>query len=166
LLHGSIYVSRNINIFLFSTQSIEERNQYLDVSRETISSHPVLGIGLGQFVFQETIAHPNWPGWQYQPVHNIYLLITSELGIIGLILFLTFLLTLLTNCFIKRITRNKPVLRLTDLYICFIIISFLFISFFDNYFWDIKPGMIIFAIPFILYAANHLDTEKNSQIAQ
>jgi O-antigen ligase len=156
LLHGFFYASRHSNNFFFSTQSLEERNQYLDVSRETIAQHPWLGIGLGQFVSQEIVSRPNWSDWQYQPVHNIYLLITSELGIVGLVLFLMFLLTLLANCFIviEHTNRNKPVLRLTDSHICFIIISFLFISFFDHYFWDIKLGMMIFAIPFILNFAS------------
>ncbi|MDD5489440.1 MAG: O-antigen ligase family protein [Candidatus Moranbacteria bacterium] len=146
LLHGILDASRHSKIFFLSTQSLEERNSYLEVSRETIVEHPWLGLGIGQFIVQEIVSRPNWSGWQYQPVHNVYLLITAELGIVGLILFLMFLLTFINNyCKINRL----PSLLTTKPY-CIIIFSFLFISFFDHYFWDIKSGMIIFAIPLIL----------------
>lgn len=156
LFHGFFYASRHSDNFFFSTQSLKERNQYLNVSRKTIAEHPLTGVGLGQFVFQETVSRPDWVGWQYQPVHNIYLLITSELGIVGLMLFLFFLLTFL----IKYCNINYLPNLLTMKPYCIIISSFLLISFFDHYFWDIKLGMIIFAIPFILHTANRLDTEK------
>jgi O-antigen ligase len=41
--------------------------------------------------------------WQFQPIHNVYLLIFSEEGIIGIFLFLLFLLFIYTN-----ITENVP----------------------------------------------------------
>lgn len=158
LFHGFFYVSRHSDIFFFSTQSLEERNQYLNVSRETIAAHPLLGVGLGQFVLQEIVSRPNWLGWQYQPVHNVYLLIASETGIVGLILFLLFLLTYSINYCINNFSFNI----LTIKPFCIIILSFLFISFFDHYFWDIKLGLIIFAIPFILNADSHQNHKKIS----
>jgi len=157
LLLGYILASLNLNYSLYSTQSLEERVLFLNVSRETISEHPWLGVGLGQFIYQEIISQPSWAGWQYQPVHNIYLLITSELGMTGLMFFLLYLLTLLYNCCFMRI---KSVL-LTNYPYCIIILCYLFISFFDHYFWDIKPGIIIFAIPFILSQISFPYGEKN-----
>ena len=159
LFHVFFIVSRDHSHFIFSTHSLEERNRYLDVSRETITKHPLLGVGLGQFVFQEIVSHPDWAGWQYQPVHNIYLLITSELGIVGLMLFLLFLLTYLYN---YCLMRNTPVLLTNNLF-CIILLSFLFISFLDHYFWDLKSGMIIFAVPFILHIANCADVAKTAK---
>jgi len=73
-------------------KSFEERLFYLNVSRETIFKNYSLnffGIGMGSFVSNITIFSKNKPLiWQYQPVHNIFLLIWNELGIIGIILFL------------------------------------------------------------------------------
>ena len=76
-------------------QSFEERLFYLNVSRETIFKNYSLnffGIGMGSFVPNITNFSKNKPLiWQYQPVHNIFLLIWSELGIIGITLFLVWI---------------------------------------------------------------------------
>jgi len=141
-----LVVSRIYPSVFLSTQSLEERKIYLDISRETISSHPLTGVGIGQFVFNEFVKHPTLQSWQYQPVHNFLLLITSELGIIGLALFLLFILGLLW----RRVRSTKSI-GLTRLSYYCIIIGFLFISMFDHYFWDLKQGLIIFFIPFVLF---------------
>lgn len=137
------------NTSFFSSQSLEERNLYQNVSHETILSHPVRGIGIGQFVLNEYNRRPNSESWQYQPVHNTYLLIFSELGIIEFILLLLFLISLILNIYRDR--RDRESYRLTFISFYCIVFSFLIISFFDHYFWDIKLGTLIFVLPFILY---------------
>ncbi|MFA6285000.1 MAG: O-antigen ligase family protein, partial [Parcubacteria group bacterium] len=52
----------------FSTQSLQERNLYQNVSYETILNHPFAGVGIGQFVMSEYQKHPQLESWQYQPV--------------------------------------------------------------------------------------------------
>ncbi|MCK4891043.1 MAG: O-antigen ligase family protein, partial [Candidatus Pacebacteria bacterium] len=74
--------------------AISDRNFYNNVSRETISENFVFGSGLGTYIFQidgyleKNNIKQEFQSWQYQPAHNIYLLIASEIGIIGLIFFL------------------------------------------------------------------------------
>lgn len=96
----------DINSLLF--KSLNERLFYLNVSRGTIMTHPVVGVGAGQSVLEMNKFVPRPPRvdersprveaggtnvefWQYQPVHNVFLLIWAELGIAGLGLFLWFL---------------------------------------------------------------------------
>ena len=79
----------------FSNQSLQERQLYQDVSYETISGSPIQGIGAGQFILNEHKLHPDLEAWQYQPAHNVYLLIFSELGIVGFILFILFVVSFL-----------------------------------------------------------------------
>jgi len=139
---------------LFSNQSLQERNLYQNVSYETFLKHPLAGVGIGQFVMSEYQNHPNLESWQYQPVHNIYLFVFSELGIVGLIFFLLWIFSISEWGGGKN--RNTDLLRsllLTRLSICCIISSFLFIAFFDHYFWDIKLGTTIFALPFVFIFA-------------
>ncbi|MDD3487222.1 MAG: O-antigen ligase family protein [Candidatus Moranbacteria bacterium] len=134
---------------LFSEQSLAERKQYSAVSCEIISHHPLVGIGLGQFVFREHLKYPHLPSWQYQPVHNIYLLIASELGTIGVSLALVSLITYLGHTW-REAKEKGSILTIFKYYV--ITISFLVISFFDHYFWDIKIGTIIFIAPILFLA--------------
>jgi O-antigen ligase len=134
----------------FSNQSLQERQLYQDVSYETISGSPIRGIGAGQFILNEHKLHPDLEAWQYQPVHNVYLLIFSELGIVGFILFILLVVSFL---FITNLSdsASRENCLLTNYLFCCIVFSFLVISFFDHYFWDIKQGMFVFALPLIIY---------------
>ena len=107
-------------------------------------------------------AHPNFENWQYQPVHNVYLLIFSELGTVGLILFLLFLSSIFfrNSTSISKIKNNYV---LTIYCFCCIVFSFLVISFFDHYFWDMKLGTLIFVLPLIILYTPY---EENRKIRQ
>ena len=139
----------NVNSLLF--KSLTERQFYLNVSRGTILNNPILGEGIGQFVLSIPIyTSQAIESWQFQPVHNIFLLIWSELGIIGLSLFLWFLWRLFkkpkTEIGECCILENKSdVLSSWSLskYPKAIILGFIFIMFFDHYLWDIQQGSLM-----------------------
>lgn len=135
----------------FSNQSLHERNFYQIVSYETIYSHPIKGVGIGQYILNEYVTYPDLETWRYQPVHNIFLLIFSETGIIGIVIFLLFIISVFSDKLFGRRRETSPNLTIPVLY-C-IIISLLVVSFFDHYFWDIRIGTIVIALPFILMAA-------------
>ena len=144
-------------------QSLQERLTFLNVSRGTISANPLIGVGMGQFVItMQKYSQINLLGWQFQPVHNIFLLIWSELGIIGLILFIYYLYKMFRTCPVECSTwnirnlygeeHNNTILNnnLDDLsiitslrYFKGILLGFLFIMFFDHYFWDIQQGSLM-----------------------
>jgi O-antigen ligase len=146
------------NTSFFSSQSIQERQLYQHVSYETISEHPVVGLGIGQFVLNEYNIYPKLESWQYQPAHNVYFLIFSELGIVGFILVLLYLVFLIST--IRRDRRDKETYILTYGAYCCIVLSFLVISLFDHYFWDIKLGTFIFALPLIILSAEFRKEEN------
>lgn len=155
ILSSGILISRSLQKTFLSVQSLEERNTYFNVSCEIISSHPFIGIGIGQFVYNEHLINSYLEGWIYQPVHNIYLLIASELGLVGLALFILIILFYLVKYFADK---NGNILTL--LWLC-VILCFLLISFFDHYFWDLEQGMIIFLLPFLfLNFDNKLISQK------
>ena len=143
---GYLTHSNKDTISLFSTQSLEERNLYQNVARETISVHPLAGVGIGQFVFEEFQKHPDLEGWEYQPVHNVYLLVFSELGAIGLALFILWLLLILE--WGSRKECNTKLLLTYNVFCCIVLLYFL-IFLFDHYFWDIKLGLAIFTLPIL-----------------
>ena len=120
------------------TKSFSERNFYLNVSRGTIAKNPVTGIGIGQYV-PSLININQILDYQYQPVHNVYLLLTSELGIFALIIFLLLIVTI-WNCS----TWNNSKLDVLKIYLRAILLGMLVIFLFDHYHWDIQQGSIFF----------------------
>ncbi len=155
LIVAFILAKPNLDSFL--AQSLKERNLYLNVSpalncsmwnnlisgkRETINSLKVLilGLGNGQFV----INLKSYPvliieSWQFQPVHNVFLLILSELGLVGLIIFVWFLWKLFHLTLPLSLPRrgNKGEVFKG------IFLAFIFIMLFDHYLWDIQQGQIM-----------------------
>lgn len=124
-------------------QPLSERVTYINVSRGTILTNPTIGIGIGQFVASmDAYSQKTLLAWEYQPVHNVFLLIWSELGIIGLSLFLT----LIYGSFLTIFTENNIVPRGTIItsIIKVALISQMLILLFDHYHWDIQQGQIVF----------------------
>ncbi|MFZ2188438.1 MAG: O-antigen ligase family protein [Candidatus Moraniibacteriota bacterium] len=80
-----------VEFYALFMKSLEERGLYLSISQRIISESPIIGAGTGQFIFEAERLFPDLAIWQYQPVHNIFLLIWSEWGIVGLVLFIVFL---------------------------------------------------------------------------
>ncbi len=99
----------------------------------------LFGIGLGDFTGWLMEQNPNLPRHIYQPVHNVYLLIYSEVGVIGFILFLLFLAGLLYE-FIKK-TRLRELKHYSFL---LVVISVLFIGLFDHFLLTIQQGRFVF----------------------
>ncbi|MFH1705307.1 MAG: O-antigen ligase family protein [Patescibacteria group bacterium] len=111
--------------------SVFRRWQLAKISLLVIRDHPFFGVGWGCFVKEL----PRY--WQeigspirfLQPVHNLFLLMLSEVGIIGL-----GGLLLLFKDFLKKMFSSKFLL-LTS---CFLILSF-----FDHYFWTTTQGIYL-----------------------
>lgn len=124
--------------------SFQERLTYLDVSRGTILASPILGTGIGQSVWNMQDYSPvPLEAWQLQPVHNVFLLIWSELGIVGLGLFGYWLYSLFTAKAILCNDYNVLSMRTSLRYFKGILLGFIFIMLFDHYFWDIQQGSLM-----------------------
>jgi hypothetical protein len=105
LLSGSIivfiafFIIRYINLYYFIIQPLKERLFFLNILRQsanvphgTFLVDLMLGHGIGQFIpFIHLSASKILLSWQYQPIHNVFLLIYAELGVIGAGIFIWFL---------------------------------------------------------------------------
>ncbi|MCX6761530.1 MAG: O-antigen ligase family protein [Candidatus Moranbacteria bacterium] len=80
-----------VEFYALFMKSLAERGLYLSISERIITDNPIIGVGTGQFIVAAERLFPNLEIWQYQPVHNVFLLIWSEWGIVGLVLFIVFL---------------------------------------------------------------------------
>ena len=70
-------------------KSVSDRVSSVATASGVWQKHPLIGTGAGNYT-QELITgdQPVRPGWAYQPVPDIYLLILGELGVVGLALWL------------------------------------------------------------------------------
>ncbi len=139
-----------IGIFspLISKEFVKEGNRlpdsilkraYLNVAAgEMVSKEPFTGVGLNNFVVKtpwtladETIL------WYLQPVHNIFLLLFTETGMIGLFIFVIFFWKL-----IKRSLESKVKTRLYATIFLLIIIT----GSFDHYWVTLQQSQLLLAL--------------------
>ncbi|MFA5047975.1 MAG: O-antigen ligase family protein [Patescibacteria group bacterium] len=111
-------------------RSNEERILYTQQAGQIISSHWLLGTGLGNYTYELSQSYPQNNGWELQPVHNIFILILSELGLVGLLAFLGVLATSM----VLAIKRNRLFLGLA--------LMLVIVGFFDHYLWTQYFGLI------------------------
>lgn len=97
------------------------------------------GIGPGNFVNWLMAQDLNIPRGLYQPVHNIYLLLYSETGVLGLSAFLLFLIFLAKD-FISKTSMDK--LFHYSLFLVFL--SVLFMGLFDHFLLTLQQGRFVF----------------------
>jgi O-Antigen ligase len=133
------FFSYNRNTLIADT----ERVLYMQSAVEMIKEHPLLGVGYNHF----QIAHHMQPRFKehhlYSKVHNIYLLITSESGLIGGGLFLFFLITLVRSAW-QSILRASGSLFQEGLFLLCAFLGFLCIGGCDFYFLDNPQGSLLF----------------------
>jgi O-antigen ligase len=72
-------------------KSIEERVRQINISFNLIQARPFFGVGLGNYLpaaHEQQRSSANYKISETQPVHNVLLLIFTELGLLGLIIYL------------------------------------------------------------------------------
>lgn len=82
--------------------STEERWRGYREALTLFKQHPWLGVGVGNYTAALYALNPARFGWEYQPVHNVPLLVAVELGIVGTGLLILVVITF----FIYYITRS------------------------------------------------------------
>lgn len=129
--------------------AVTQRLGYNDIAL-TLVKNNLLGVGIGNQVLY-SVKNDVYKNagmdkvWQWQPIHNIYFLIASEIGILGLLAFLLFTGKLLF--FRLSIIHNSsfiiPLIMLSAL---------LMLGLFDHFLWTLQPGrlMLWLAIGLIL----------------
>lgn len=129
-------------------EALEDRVIYQNIALNMVRQHPLLGVGYQNFVkTMDRYSVAALKDYQHQPVHNIYLLIAAESGMIGLSLFLVFIFLILKAA-VKSFSDPLNAL-LTAIFL-----SFLFIGLFDHYFFTIQQGRVMFFLTAALLFAS------------
>lgn len=127
-----------LNSGIHYPNSFRERFELANISGNIFSTNWLVGTGLNTFIQKETLfASVENNVWLLQPVHNIYLLIFAETGVLGITL-MCFILYKLTSNIIKK-QNTWEVLAIT-----FILIT----SLFDHYWFTSQQNMFVASLIF------------------
>lgn len=115
-------------------QSLQDRLILAVEAGRLFSQRPILGVGLGNFI----PAMSSLSGFSriLQPVHNIFLLVLVEAGIVGLILFYF----LVSICLFKTLVRNDKS------YLVSVLLMILFTGMVDHYWLTLQQTQLLFGI--------------------
>jgi len=124
--------------FLFTdSASFTERVFYFSIAKKMIYVHP-FGVGLGNF----TLLMPNFTSlklapWDFQPVHNIYMLIANEIGFAGFVVFVLLLASFFVYLFIGQKKSIAGIFLMASL------VALAVIGLFDHYLFSLYQGQIL-----------------------
>jgi len=114
--------------FGFQDESVVVRGQLNSAAVSMIAASPIIGNGLGNFLVRLPDYLVSRTIYFLQPVHNIYLLLLSETGIAGFLIFLWIL---------WKAARNKISMSLC---------AILLLGFVDHYFFTLQQGQLLFTV--------------------
>lgn len=130
-------------------KSTSERMQFLTDSVSLLRTHWMRGVGIGQYtnsVFHQDEQQGRSRFWYlYQPVHNLYFLVFTELGVIGFFLFLYIIFL-----FLKKIINFIYLTKTNGIYATQFFINGIFfltilgVGFVDHFLWTIQGGIFMF----------------------
>jgi hypothetical protein len=118
--------------------SVTDRALLMRQAEEIIQEHLVLGVGAGNYTLAVMQQHPELPVWEVQPVHNVFLLVLADLGLVGGVLFVVFLGMVVWAGLKDLFQKNQ-----TESAIFFLaLLSFIPSLFLDHFFWTSHFGLL------------------------
>lgn len=112
-------------------EAVAQRVFYAKIAGQSARHHPVLGVGIGQFVPALMRALPRYSAYVYQPAHSLYLLVLDEMGVPGFLVLLIFL------GYVFFLRRGNP-------YVLIGMVAFLAVGLFDHFYWTLQEGGLLF----------------------
>jgi hypothetical protein len=150
--------------------SQENRAMYLEQAKNLITQNLLTGVGLGNYTLAVYDQSEKGLGdYAYQPVHNVYLMVVSELGIIGFIIFILIIIEAIRRIWTYKIDEHINLLGVFKLfkfkgvydfyqekYFWFlattaILIAVLVLMVFDHYFWTLYFGIMLWWLSWGLF---------------
>jgi O-antigen ligase len=124
-------------------KSIDERVTGFNDAWKIFKTNPLVGVGYGNYTLALSQIKPSLPGFLYQPVHNVYFLILTEYGLVGLAI-LIYLIAGVILLFRKKILA----LNFQPLTLSFLaaLIALLTIGLFDHYLLSFYFGIALTSV--------------------
>ncbi len=160
LLPGALSQRFNSNNRLTQSSNNERIGSYVMATRVFLQ-YPITGTGLGNYTLGLFKLNSSRPGYEYQPLHNAWLLPLIETGIIGLITIIIFFIGIFNT--LKEFWQKKESTQ-TFPFIIAIIIAMGIINLFDHYLYSFYFGLMLSAIVLGIVFSLLQTGEKNESI--
>lgn len=111
---------------------MEERAGGYGEAWQLFKKHPFLGVGLGSYTLAvHNEIDQSRPAWDYQPAHNVFLLMLTELGVIGVLVILFF-------CYLIGFKASRVLLPVFIIFFLFAVL--------DHYLWSLYSGLVLVGV--------------------
>ena len=134
LLMARLYGERRLEI-----KSYNERLESIKNSLPIIKKNWAAGAGIGNYTLALNRQRPGQESFYYQPAHNVFLLVWSEAGIIGLL----FLVGLIIFVFMRLLRRPEYGSSRDDNGVG-ILVALVVLMTFDHWLWSLHFGVLFF----------------------
>lgn len=119
--------------------SIEERASQFSWFDDVFKHNPLFGVGPGAYAFALNAIDPGEKVWDYQPIHNIFLLMLGEIGVVGFAAFVYLILRV--DQISSRVSKTAGGIFGLTLGVVLIMLGM-----FDHYLWSLWPGLALGAV--------------------
>jgi hypothetical protein len=140
LFFGPLWTQRLHDDSRLGQKSQEERTELTMEAEEVIKLHPLLGSGIGSYLTVVREQNPGQHAYSYQPVHNTWILLWAELGIIGTIPFIGFLFYIL---FVVKLLTGKRKANLNEVLAYALVGSVGMMMYFEHFWWTLSFGILL-----------------------
>lgn len=127
------------------TPAVSYRTDYNQDGLSIIKQSPLVGIGVNNYVVAYETTKPGMPAWQYQPAHNVFIVLAAEIGLIGLVALATMII------FLLRFTWNQKSEQ--ALFVKLALLNLLIVGMFDHYLITIQQGRLLLFVVLGLLAS-------------
>lgn len=142
-------------IFLFAQTdplSLEKRLTLIKNSLQIIANNPIFGVGLGSYLVAQNQFPIKYSYFFLQPVHNIFLLLLTEIG-----MFISLIIALLIVNWLKP---NLKKLLITNY---LLLITVLITGSFDHYWLTLQQNFLLLAVILGVIFSPHYKEDRQSE---
>ncbi|MFA6272174.1 MAG: O-antigen ligase family protein [Patescibacteria group bacterium] len=142
MIYPETFSTRIVSSSRLEQKSFTDRATYFQQATELLGENWLHGVGVNNYTLAvEDSVDPGLSGKEYQPVHNVYLLVFTELGFFGLIVFLALIILVIRNAWLLI---NKHAINNWATVYTAIFGVMLVLFLFDHYFWTLSSGIMLF----------------------
>lgn len=124
--------------------SVTERVSGYGEVLQIFKTSPWLGVGAGNYTLASYNLNPDLEAWQYQPVHNVGLLLLVELGTVGVLLLLFVFFSFIR--FFVGVIKSKGVGVLSLVGLGLLLTAYCLLLLFDHYLYTSYVGLALSGI--------------------